>query len=112
MAITSTVLIEPTLAPATATLQYTADTVTAIIDKFTVTNVGTASAEISVNLVTNLGVVSNSNLVVDARTVGVGETYTCPELIGHVLVAGDYISTTASAPSVLAVRSSGREITV
>jgi len=112
MTITPTVLIEPKLAEATDTVQYTASGVDAIIDKFTVTNTGAAAATITVNLVTNLGTVSAANRIVASRNIDVGETYTCPELIGHVLKDADYISTVASAAGTLTIRASGREITL
>ena len=112
MTITPTVLIEPTLAEATNTVQYTADGVNAIVDKFTVTNNGLAAATITINVVTNLGTASVSNRIVNARNIAVGECYTCPELVGHVLVNADYISTTASAANTLTIRASGLEITL
>lgn len=112
MTVTPAVLIEPKLAEATNTVQYTASGVDAIIDKFTVTNNGAAAATITVNLVTDLGTVSAANRIVNARNIEVGECYTCPELIGHVLNDADYISTVASAANTLTIRASGREITL
>ena len=52
-----------------------------------------------------------ANLVVDDRAVVPGETYLCPELIGHALLQGDFISTTASAGAALTLRITGREVT-
>jgi hypothetical protein len=112
MTITPTVLIEPKLAEATNTVQYTATGVNAIVDKFTVTNNGAAPATITINVVTNLGTASASNRIVNARNIDVGECYTCPEMVGQVLVDADYISTTASAATTLTIRASGREITI
>ncbi len=112
MTITPTVMIEPKLAEATNTVQYTADGVNAIVDKFTVTNNGAAPATITINVVTNLGTADASNRIVNARNIEVGECYTCPELVGQVLVDADYISTTASAATTLTIRASGREITL
>jgi len=112
MTITPTVLIEPKLAEATNTVQYTADGVNAIVDKFTVTNNGAAPATITINVVTNLGADDAPNRIVNARNIEVGECYTCPELVGQVLVDADYISTTASAATTLTIRASGREITL
>jgi hypothetical protein len=112
MTITPTVLIEPKLAEATNTVQYTAEGVNAIVDKFTVTNNGAAAATITINVVTNLGAADASNRIVNARNIEVGECYTCPEMVGQVLVDADYISTTASAATTLTIRASGREITL
>lgn len=110
MAVTPTVLIEPKQAEIIDTVQYTSDGVNTIIDKFTVTNNGAAPATISINLVANLGTVSTSNRIVNARNIEVGECYTCPELVGHILTPSDYISTIASAALTLTIRASGREI--
>jgi hypothetical protein len=110
MAVTPKVLIPPKQAENAQTAQYTANGVKAIIDKFTVTNTSAGNVSISVNLVrvtTSAGV---SNLVIDTRSIAPDETYTCPELIGHVLEAGDFISTLASAATSLTIRCSGREI--
>ena len=112
MTITATVLIEPKMAEAVNTVQFTASGVDAIIDKFTVTNNGAAVATITINVVTNLGTADASNRIVNARNIEVGECYHCPELIGHVLKDADYISTTASAAGTLTIRASGREITL
>jgi len=111
MAVTPRVLIPPKQAEAAQTAQYTATNVKAIVDKFTVTNTSANNVTISVNLVTVGGTAGADNLVIDARTIAPDETYTCPELIGHVLDAGDFISTLASAATSLTIRCSGREIT-
>lgn len=90
--------------------QYTATNCTAYIDKFTVTNNGTANATFSANLVTLNGTPGPANLIV-TRGLAPRETYTLPELVGQVLENGTFISTLASAGSTLAMRASGREIT-
>jgi hypothetical protein len=112
MTITPTVLIEPKLAEATNTVQYSATGVNAIVDKFTVTNNGAAAATITINVPTNLGIADASNRIVNARNIEVGECYTCPELVGQVLLDADYISTTASLATTLTIRASGRTITL
>lgn len=111
MAVTPKVLIPPKQAESAQTTQYTADAVKAIIDKFTVTNTSANNVTISVNLVNFGGTAAASNLVIDARTIAPDETYTCPELVGQVLEAGQFISTLASAATSLTIRCSGREIT-
>ena len=112
MTITPTVLIEPKLAEATNTVQYTATGVNAIVDKFTVTNNGAAAATITINVPTNLGTADASSRIVNARNIEVGECYTCPEIVGQVLLDADYISTTASLATTLTIRASGRTITL
>lgn len=93
------------------TTQYTADGVSAIIDKATVTNISGSNASFSANIVASGGSAGTSNLIVDAKTLVPGETYTLPELVGHILNSGSFISTLASAASALTLRVSGREVT-
>ena len=105
-----------TLVPAktaenTQTTQYTATAVTAIIDKFTATNYSASAATISVNLVNPAGATSNDNLIVKTKTLQASETYTFPELVGHVLNPGGFISTLAGTASAINIRVSGREVT-
>jgi hypothetical protein len=111
MTVTVTVLVPPKQLEAVQTTQYTATSVRAIIDKATVTNTDTVARTFSVNIVTSGGSAGASNIVIDARTVQPDETYLCPELVGHVLAPGGFISTIASAATALTLRVSGREIT-
>lgn len=110
MAVTPKVLIPAKQAEAVQTAQYTANAVKAIIDKFTVTNTSGSNVTLSVNIIPNLGSAGADNLIMDARTIAPDETYTCPELVGQVLEAGNFISTLASAATSLTIRCSGREI--
>jgi hypothetical protein len=110
MAVIPKVLIPAKQAENTQTAQYTAAAVRAIIDKFTVTNTSAGNVAISVNLVTSGGSAGASNLIIDARALAPDETYTCPELVGHVLEAGGFISTLAGAATSLTIRCSGREV--
>jgi len=111
MEITSKNIIPAKTAEATQTTQYIAADCRCIIDKFTATNTSTGNQSLSVNLVGNAGSASDSNLIVDARMIAPGETYTFPELVGQVLDSGSSISTIASAAASLTIRASGREIT-
>ena len=111
MTVTVSVLVPPKQMEASQTTQYTATNVRAIIDKATVTNTDTVSRTFSVNIVTSGGSAGVSNLVIDTRTVQPDETYLCPELVGHVLAPGGFISTIASNATSLTLRVSGREIT-
>ena len=90
---------------------YTANGVTAIIDKFTATNYAASAATISVNLVNPAGSAGNDNLIVKTKTLQPSETYTFPELVGHVLSPGGFISTLAGTASAINIRVSGREVT-
>ena len=111
MAVTVTPLISAKLAENAQTTQYTAVNCTTIIDKFTGTNTSGANVTISVNIVPNGGTAGGTNLVVDTRTIAPNETYTFPELVGHVLPPSGFISTIAGTASAIVIRASGREIT-
>jgi len=110
MAVSVKVLIPAKIAENTQTTQYTATNVSTIIDKFTATNYSASAATISINLVTQFDSAGNQNLIIKAKTLLPSETYTFPELVGHVLQPGGFISTIASASSAINIRSSGREI--
>ncbi|WP_335956618.1 hypothetical protein [Acinetobacter bereziniae] len=94
----------------TQTTQFTATTATTI-DKFTVTNTSAVIAKFSCNLVLKDSIASDSNLVIKEKAINAGETYVCPELVGHTLESGGLISTLADTASALSIRASGREIT-
>jgi len=104
-------LVQSKQAENAQTTQYTATNCKTIIDKFTATNTSAANVTLSVNLVASGGTAGVSNLVVNARAVAPGETYTFPELVGQVLEPGGFISTIAGAVTSLTIRASGREIT-
>ena len=111
MAVTVKPLIPAKIAENTQTTQYTASGVTAIIDKFTATNYGATTTTISVNLVTSADTAGNQNLIVKTKSLQPSETYTFPEIVGHVLAPGGFISTIAGAASSVNIRASGREVT-
>jgi hypothetical protein len=108
MAVTISNIIPAKTAENTQTTQYTSAGVQTIIDKFTATNYNTAAATISVNLVASGGSTGNDNLIVKTKTLLPTETYTFPELVGHVLPAGGFISTIAGTASAINIRASGR----
>jgi hypothetical protein len=110
MAVNVKVLIPAKIAENTQTTQYVATNVSAIIDKFTATNYSASAATLSVNLVTQFDSSGNQNLIIKAKTLLPSETYTFPELVGHVLQPGGFISTIAGTASAINIRSSGREV--
>ena len=111
MTVTVTTLVPAQTANNTQSTVYTATGVTAIIDKFTATNYSATAATISVNLVTSGGTAGNNDLIVKTKTLQASETYTFPELVGHVLRPGGFISTLAGTASAINIRVSGREVT-
>jgi vancomycin resistance protein YoaR len=110
MTVTAKVLIPAKVAEPSQSTQYTATNVTTIIDKFTATNYSTAAAAISVNLVSAGDTAGTQNLVVKTKTLQPNETYTFPEVVGHILGSNGFISTLASATLSINIRASGREI--
>jgi len=110
MTVTVKAIIPAIIASASQTTQYTAPGVKCIIDKFTATNYSAGAVTLSVNLVTLADTAGNQNLVVKTKTLQAAETYTFPELVGHVLEAGGFISTIASAATSIGIRASGREV--
>jgi hypothetical protein len=110
MTVTTKVLVPAKTAENTQTTQYTATNVTAIIDKFTATNYSGSAATIAVNLVTSADTAGNANLMVPAKTLQPNQTYTFPELVGHSLMPGGFISTVAGTATAINIRVSGREV--
>lgn len=110
MAVNVKVLIPAKIAENTQTTQYTATNVSTIIDKFTATNYSGSAATLSINLVTQFDAAGNQNLIVKTKTLQAAETYTFPEIVGHVLAPGGFISTIAGTASAINIRSSGREV--
>lgn len=111
MAVTIKALIPAKIAESTQTTQYTATGCKAIIDKFTATNYSGSTANLSVNLITVYDTSGNQNLIVKTKSLAAGETYTFPEIVGHYLDVGGYISTLAGTGSAINIRCSGREVT-
>jgi hypothetical protein len=95
---------------AAQTTQYTTVNTQTIIDKFTVTNTSGGALTISVNIIPDAGSATADNLIVDNKAIQDEETYTFPELVGHTMAVGDFISTNASATG-LTLRASGRLVT-
>lgn len=112
MTVVAKPLVDPLQISAATTTQYTTPTGTrTIIDKCTATNTTAGAQTITVYLVKAAGVAGAANTVLSAKSVAPGETYTCPEVVGHVLNTGDFIATAASAGAALTLRVSGREVT-
>jgi hypothetical protein len=108
MAVSISNIIPAKTAEASQTTQYTSTGVQTIIDKFTATNYSATAATISVNLITAAGSAGNDNLIVKTKTLQAAETYTFPELVGHVLPASGFISTIAGTATAINIRASGR----
>jgi len=111
MTVTAKALFEPLQAQNAETTQYTTPAGTrTIIDKLTGTNTTGAAATLTIKLVASAGAASASNTIVSAKTLQPGEAYTFPEVVGHVLNPGDFISTLAGTAAAITIRASGREV--
>lgn len=110
MAVNARVIIPAKIAESSQTTQYISANVTTIIDKFTATNYSGSAATLSVNLVTFADTAGNQNLVSKSKTLQPSETYTFPEVTGHVLDSGGFISTVANVGSSISIRASGRVV--
>lgn len=111
MAVQAKSLFTPLQILAAETTQYAAPAATrTIIDKFTGTNTTGGAVTITVKLIQSGGAASAGNTIVSVKSLAAGECYTFPEIVGHVLNSGDFISTLASAGASITVRASGREV--
>lgn len=111
MSVVDKAAIEASYVPNTETTAYTvAAGVRGTILKYTVTNVSASSATITVKLVASGGSAATANTIVPGKSVAPGETYNCPELVGHTLNAGDFISELAGTASALVRRATIREV--
>ena len=111
MTVVSKPLVTSKYAENSQTTQYTAAAATrTILDKFTAYNGTSSSVAITINIVANGGSASASN-VIAYKSITPSETYTFPEIVGHVLEPGGFVSTLAGSASALVIRASGREVT-
>ena len=110
MAVTPKALIQSQQLAATTTTYYTAVNVRTIIDKFTLVNTTAGALTVTVDAVDSGGTAGATERLISARSIAAGETYTCPEIVGHILNPGDSIQASASAATSITVRASGREI--
>ena len=79
--------------PAANTTLYTCPAnTTARVLKCTVTNDTTTAQTITFHKVESGGAVGVDKLILNAKAIGNKETYECPEVVGQVLDAGDFLS--------------------
>jgi hypothetical protein len=110
MATIAKVLIQSKEAENAETTQYISTNCTTMIDKFTAMNKSGATATITVSLVASGGSAGTANKIVTVSILA-GKTYTFPEIVGHSLDPGDFVSTLAGTASAINIRMSGRQIT-
>jgi hypothetical protein len=104
-------LLEAKNAENAQTTQYTTPVNTrTIIDKMTATNTTAGAVVLTTNLVASGGAAAATNVVMSTQSIAAGATYACPEVAGHILNPGDFISTLAGAAASIVIRISGREV--
>lgn len=92
MATTPSVLVSGVVMTGSAVTYYTAPAAVRVrVTNATVTNTTAGGLPLTLHRVASGGAAGVGNTVVSAKTVGAGETYNCPELIGKVLAAGDFL---------------------
>lgn len=111
MTITPAALIEAKFCEVAETTQYTSTGLQTLLDKFTGTNVTAAPAVITVRIVPSGGTAGTANAITYVKTIAPGQAYLFPELIGHILAPGDFISTLGGTASAIVIRASGRQVT-
>lgn len=111
MAVTVKKLISAQQLTAANATYYTATNCKTIIDKCTVTNTTAGAITLTLDIVDSGGTAGVTERMISAKSIAAGETYTCPEMVGHILNDGDTIQGLASAATSLTIRASGREIT-
>lgn len=109
MAVRSTVPTQSTTVAATDTTYIAATLSRRMIDKCTAYNSDTVARTLTINLVASAGAAGATNITM-VRTILAGDTYTCPEIVGHYLDPGDFLSAKASTASVVNLRVSAREV--
>lgn len=101
-------LVEPHFMASSQTTVYTAGVGTqARIDSLSITNTDTAAVTISINLVPSGGSASSANLTTKAQSIQPAQTWNCPNEIGKVLSAGDFMSVISSTSSVAVISCGG-----
>lgn len=109
MTVTAKCLVESTAMAAAATTYYTAPSGTrTYLDKFTVANTTASPVTVVVQLVPSGQAVATAYQQI-SKTIAAGVTDALPELIGHVLNTGDFISINPTATG-CNVRVTGREM--
>lgn len=110
MTVTTKPLKTAAYLPASDTTLYTAGSGTrTILDKVTAYNSDSGAVTVAINIVPNGGSVAATNKVV-SKAIAAGDTYTFPEVVGHVLEAGGVLSGISSVADKIVIRVSGREV--
>ena len=110
MTITARPLFTSQYAVNADTTMYTSSDGRTILDKCTAYNSDAATRTLTINIVASGGSAGASNINI-VKSIATGDTYTFPEIVGHVLESGGFVSMKADAASKVVVRMSGRVVT-
>ena len=94
-----------------ATTLYTATNVKAQIQAFTVLNTSGGAVTVTIHIVPSGGSASNSNMIVQTKSLNAAESYKVIEAVGQWLSAGDTIQALASANTAISSVIGGIEVT-
>lgn len=97
---------------ASAATQYTSPSATAsVVKKLTLCNADASNGySVTIYIVVSGGSPGVTNLLINARTIGAGQTLDITEAVNQILKPGDYISAFADTAAKVAIRISGVQI--
>lgn len=107
MAVLQRALVLPQQLTASTATYYTSTSLKTRIDKLTITNPTGTARTVTIYLVPSGGTAGDSNTLTSAKTVAAGETWNCPDVVGHVLEDGGTLQAGASAATALTIAASG-----
>ena len=82
-----------------------------IITKATFTNNDASAVTVTINLVPYQGAAGDENQITKEKSLAASETWSCPDIVSHVLETGGFISMKASITAMIGCRISGYEVT-
>lgn len=111
MSVTGSRLVSGSQIAGSNTTYYTATNVRARIDKCTATNTTAGAVTFNLYLVPSGGSAGVTNQIIDTQSVAAHSDYTCPEVVGHWIEKGGFLSAGASAATSITLVVSGIEVT-
>lgn len=81
------------------------------IDSIVFTNYSAGTADLTVEIIESGGSAGDAKKVIEARTLAVNESYTCPELIGQAIESGGSLQALSSVATAIGVTATGTEKT-
>lgn len=103
-------IIRAKLAEIAETTQYESENCQTMLDKLTATNITGSTATITMRIVNSGGTAGGADELRAVVSILPGKSYQFPELVGHTMESGDFISTIAGTASAIEIRGSARKI--